>query len=157
MSKILTSPDKQAGPTEADLLHRSLATAVVAFQDAVARKYAIGISELRCLSALALLGPVTAGQLARDTGFTTGAITGIVDRLEKAGHVRRERNPQDRRSVIIRPMNLRTRQTQQLFQPLTDAMARMRREYTQQELDTIYSYLRRTTEILKEEAQRLDG
>ena len=38
-----------------------------------------------------VMGPLTAGQLAELTGLTTGAITGVIDRLEKAGFVRRER------------------------------------------------------------------
>lgn len=160
MSKITASRSQGRSPvTNPDILHRNLATAVIAFHDAIARKTGVGISENRCLSALALLGPVTAGRLARETGFTTGAITGIVDRLEKAGHVRREPNPEDRRSVIITPLNQpeRARQAQQLFQPLTEAMARLRREFDRQELDTVYMYLRRTTDILKQEARKLES
>lgn len=118
----------------------------------------MSISEHRCLSTLALLGSATAGQLARETGFTTGAITGIVDRLEKAGLVRREPNPEDRRSVIIRLMaeDKRLHRTPVLFQSLTEAMARLRHDYSEEELSAIYGYLRRTTEILKEEARKLD-
>ena len=158
MSKILASVAKQDAPSAADILHRNLATAVVAFQDAVARKNGMGVSEHRCIGSLALLGPVTAGQLARETGFTTGAITGIVDRLERAGHVRREPNPQDRRSVIIHLVDRpeRTHRAQQLFQPLTEAMARMRREFSREDLETIYRYLQRTTEVLKEQAHKLE-
>jgi DNA-binding MarR family transcriptional regulator len=154
MSKITTRPE-----IDPDILHRNLATAVIAFHDAVARKAGLSISEHKCLGALALTGPVTAGQLARETGFTTGAITGIVDRLEKAGHVRREPNPEDRRSVIIRLLHeeTRRRQSQPLFQSLTDAMARLRQGYTEAELATIHAYLAQTTEILKAEAGKLDS
>lgn len=161
MSKINTrSPRNRTAATSGpDLLHRNLATAVIAFHEAAARQSGMGISEHKCLGALSLLGPVTAGQLARETGFTTGAITGIVDRLEKAGHVRRERNSEDRRSVIIRPLNeeSRLRRSGPLFQGLTEAMARLRGDYSESELATIYGYLARTTEILKEETRKLEG
>ncbi len=145
--------------TNPDLLHRNLATAVIAFHEAAARRNGMGVSEHKCLGALGLLGPVTAGQLARESGFTTGAITGIVDRLEKAGLVRREPNPEDRRSVIIRLVegdNGRTERTAGLFQSLTEAMARLRSDYSEADLATIYDYLERTTEVLKQEARKLE-
>ena len=58
-------------------------------------------SDLECLDFVNLEGRVTAGRLAELTGLTTGAITGVVDRLEKAGFVRRERDESDRRKVFI--------------------------------------------------------
>lgn len=148
--------DRDSDP---NVLHRNLATAVIAFHDAVARKSGLSISEHKCLGALALTGAVTAGHLARETGFTTGAITGIVDRLEKAGHVKREPNPDDRRSVIIRLLNpdAARRRSQPLFQSLTDAMAKLRADYSEAELATVFDYLARTTAILKEEARKLDA
>jgi DNA-binding MarR family transcriptional regulator len=141
-----------------NLLHKRLATAVIAFHDAVARKSKLGISEHKCLGALLELGTVTAGQLACETGFTTGAITGIVDRLERAGHAVRERNPKDRRSVLIRALNPKKclKKSVPLFQPLTAAMAGLRAHYTKDELATIFDYLARTTEILKEQARKLE-
>jgi DNA-binding MarR family transcriptional regulator len=153
-----SSRNHAASQPDPDLLHRNLSTAVIAFHEAVARKSGMGISEHKCLGALYLLGPVTAGALARETGFTTGAITGIVDRLEKAGHVRREPNPEDRRSVIIRLTgdDKKRQRSGQLFQSLTDAMTRLRSDYSEAELATIYGYLMRTTEILKEEARKLE-
>jgi DNA-binding MarR family transcriptional regulator len=144
--------------TDPNLLHRSLSTAVIAFHEAVARKSGMGVSDHKCLGALLLTGPTTAGQLARETGFTTGAITGIVDRLERAGHVRREPNPEDRRSVIIRPLHAAQKpgQVHPPFQSLTEAMARLRAEFSEAEMEAIYRYLARTTEVLKAEARKLD-
>jgi DNA-binding MarR family transcriptional regulator len=55
------------------------------------------------LCLLLLHGPAPAGQLAELTGLTTGAVTGVVDRLEKGGFVRRELDPADRRKVIVVP------------------------------------------------------
>src|SRR6185369_16036553 len=79
---------------------RSSAQGVV-FSQAVANSVGISSSDLECLDFLNLEGRVTAGRLAEVTGLTTGAITGVVDRLEKAGLVRRERDADDRRKVFI--------------------------------------------------------
>ena len=58
-------------------------------------------TDLNCLNILSFSGQLTAGELARATGLTTASITGVVDRLEEAGFVRRERDAQDRRRVVI--------------------------------------------------------
>src|SRR6476659_9033510 len=71
------------------------------FSQAVAHSVGISSSDLECLDFLNLEGRVTAGRLAEVTGLTTGAITVVVDRLEKAGFVRRERDEADRRKVFI--------------------------------------------------------
>jgi DNA-binding MarR family transcriptional regulator len=71
------------------------------FSQTVASRAGISSSDMECLDFLNLEGRVTAGRLAEVTGLTTGAITGVVDRLEKAGLVRRERDDSDRRKVFI--------------------------------------------------------
>src|SRR5256885_6737880 len=81
-------------------LRRSSAQGVI-FGQTVANVAGISGSDLECLDFLNLEGRVTAGRLAEVTGLTTGAITGVVDRLEKAGLVRRERDESDRRKVLI--------------------------------------------------------
>src|ERR1700712_2338315 len=73
----------------------------VIFGQTVAGHAGISSSDLECMDFLILEGRVTAGRLAEVTGLTTGAITGVVDRLEKAGFVRRERDAADRRKVFI--------------------------------------------------------
>lgn len=160
MSKISARRTKPLppAPIDPDLLHRNLSTAVIAFHEAIARKSGLGVSEHKCLGALALTGPVTAGHLAEATGFTTGAITGIVDRLEKLGLVRRALNPADRRSVIIHPIvdDSRHNRTAALFRPLSEAMAVLQKSYSAAELALIYAYLERTTAILKDQAAKLD-
>ena len=61
-------------------------------------------TDLQCVAVLTSTGPITAGQLAEKMGLTTGAVTGVVNRLERAGYVRREPDPKDGRRVIIRPV-----------------------------------------------------
>jgi len=66
---------------------------------------AVGLnpSDLGCLCLLLLHGPVSAGRLAELTGLTTGAVTGVIDRLERAGFAERILDASDRRKVIVMP------------------------------------------------------
>ena len=73
-----------------------------------AARVGIAVTDMQVIDLLDLTGPSTAGQLADLTGLTTGAITRILDRLEKAGLVRRERDPYDGRKVIVRLERART-------------------------------------------------
>jgi DNA-binding MarR family transcriptional regulator len=102
MKPTLSRPKARAALME-ELEHavrRSSALGVL-FGQTVAGRVGISSSDLECLDFLNLEGRVTAGRLAEVTGLTTGAITGVVDRLEKAGFVRRERDASDRRKVFI--------------------------------------------------------
>ena len=74
------------------------------FAGLVAERAGISGSDMDCMDFLNLEGRMTAGRLAGLTGLTSGAITGVVDRLEKAGFVRRERDDSDRRKVFIAPV-----------------------------------------------------
>src|SRR5690349_3034857 len=82
---------------------RQLATATVLFHQAIADRLGMHVTDHRCLDILLRSGSITAGELAQRTGLTTGAITGVIDRLEKAGFVQRAKDPADRRRVVIEP------------------------------------------------------
>src|SRR5580658_4174877 len=69
---------------------------------AAADKIGINATDLNCLNILSFSGSMTAGELARATGLTTASITGVIDRLEQSGFVRRERDAGDRRRVLVR-------------------------------------------------------
>lgn len=74
----------------------------VLFQDAVARSAGLNGTDLQAVGLLLSSGPATPGELAARTGLTAGgAITAVVDRLERAGFVSRSRDPQDRRRVLV--------------------------------------------------------
>ncbi|MDQ3410617.1 MAG: MarR family transcriptional regulator [Chloroflexota bacterium] len=74
----------------------------VLFSQAIADQVGLNPTDLEALEVLLRQGPLTAGKLAEITGLTTGAITGVVDRLERKGYARRETDPGDRRRVIVR-------------------------------------------------------
>ncbi|MEV0296654.1 MarR family transcriptional regulator [Nocardia sp. NPDC050710] len=81
---------------------REQATRTVIFHSAVASRLGITVVDLSCLNVLSLEGPQTPGRLADRLGITRGgAVTAMIDRLERAGYVRREPDPADRRRVLV--------------------------------------------------------
>jgi DNA-binding MarR family transcriptional regulator len=85
----------------AEVMREFMARAVL-FQDAVAKWGGLNGTDLQCASLLMSEGPATPGELAERTGLTVGgAITTAIDRLERAGFVTRDRDPNDRRRVIV--------------------------------------------------------
>jgi DNA-binding MarR family transcriptional regulator len=116
-----------------EAMRRSSAQGVL-YGQAVANVAGIANSDLECMDILYLEGRVTAGRLAEVTGLTTGAITGVVDRLEKAGLVRRERDEADRRKVYIAVVPETAMKIGQLYVPMQQAMERVFSTYTDEEL-----------------------
>ena len=97
---------KTALLNELHLEMRRMSAQGVLLSSAVAEHAGISSSDLECLDYIVMAAPeaITAGQLAASTGLTTGAITGLIDRLEKAGFVRREHDREDRRKVRVVPV-----------------------------------------------------
>src|ERR1700758_5667237 len=120
-------------------MRRSSAQGVL-FGQAVANVAGISGSDLECMDFLNLEGRVTAGRLAELTGLTTGAITGVVDRLEKAGFVRRERDASDRRKVFIAPVPERAMEIGRFYQLMQRAMEKQADGYTDAELKLLLRY-----------------
>jgi DNA-binding MarR family transcriptional regulator len=137
---------------------RELSSATVFFHEAIAAHLGMNAGEWRCYGLLKQHGPTTAGRLAELSGFTTGAITGIADRLEKAGYVQRQPNPDDRRSLILHPLRLEeiNAKTGPIFASLGRAMDAVAKNYTAQELAAIMDYFRRTAEVLHKETVKLN-
>src|ERR1700744_359744 len=97
MAMSSKQPDRSATTVSLMNSMRETSALGVLFSQAVASRLGIASSDLECLDIVVLRGPVTAGELATATGLTTGAITGVIDRLEQAGFVRRTRDAADRR------------------------------------------------------------
>ena len=115
------------------------------------------MAERKCAGVLAELEKATPKRLAESTGLSTGAITGIVDRLERAGFASRERNPDDRRSIIVRAENSvrLARLTMPAFDSLTAAMSKLDASYAPQERTLILRHLRDTIAILHEQTAQV--
>ncbi|TYL94007.1 MarR family transcriptional regulator [Bradyrhizobium rifense] len=116
-----------------EAMRRSSAQGVL-YGQTVANVAGIANSDLECMDILYLEGRVTAGRLAEVTGLTTGAITGVVDRLEKAGLVRRERDETDRRKVFIAVVPEKAMKIGELYVPMQQAMEKVWSAYSDEEL-----------------------
>jgi DNA-binding MarR family transcriptional regulator len=114
-------------------IRRSTAAGAI-FSQTVANSVGVSSSDLECLDFLNLEGRVTAGRLAELTGLTTGAITGVIDRLEKAGFVRRERDDEDRRKVFIAPVPETIARVGKCYEPVQRAMLELWSAYSESEL-----------------------
>jgi DNA-binding MarR family transcriptional regulator len=110
------------------------------FAKAVADRAGISSSDMDCMDFLNIEGRMTAGRLAELTGLTTGAITGVIDRLEKAGFVRRERDQGDRRKVFITPVPARMMEIGHFYQLLQRAMHKQSDAYSDAELKVLLRY-----------------
>ena len=125
---------------------------------ASAERIGINATDLNCLNILALQGHMTAGDLARVTGLTTASITGVIDRLEEAGFVRRERDPHDRRRVIVRLDAARgLRDVAPVFAPVIAAWRTVAAQYTDDELRLILGFQEQLEQIMRDRLVELRG
>jgi DNA-binding MarR family transcriptional regulator len=99
-----------------------------------------------CLELITRHGPLSPGAVARRTGLHAATVTGILDRLERDGWVARERDPVDRRGVVVRALRDRSREVFHLFAGMNSAMDRLCDSYSDDELKLITDFLRRTVE-----------
>jgi DNA-binding MarR family transcriptional regulator len=125
------------------------------FTEAAAAHLGIGPTDLDCLLVLRDLGPASAGQLAEVLGLTTGAITGVVDRLAAAGFVVRESDPSDRRRVIVQPLTEQLGRLDDVVQPLLSGMAQALQALTREDLSQLLEFERRTSAVLEQATARL--
>lgn len=133
-----------------------MSTHAIMFHQAVADCLGLNATDHKCLDLLHSAGALTAGQLAELTGLTTGAITGIVDRLEAAGFVRREGDARDRRKVIIRSVAERVGQhVAPLFDSLAESMTELCSRYTAQQLETLLDFVTRSQALFQAETHKL--
>jgi MarR family transcriptional regulator, organic hydroperoxide resistance regulator len=80
---------------------RKFIAAAIFFNHQAAEKVSLGLTDMQMLNLLQLHGPSTPGRLAGWTGLSSGGVTVALDRLERAGYIRRAPNPGDRRSLLI--------------------------------------------------------
>jgi DNA-binding MarR family transcriptional regulator len=107
----------------------------------VASKAGLNVTDLQCLNLLSLDGRVTPGRLAQAMGITTGgAITAVIDRLEKAGYVRRTRDPDDRRRVIVELIPEAMVRIADYFEPIAESVLARFAGYSDEQLRTLLDF-----------------
>jgi DNA-binding MarR family transcriptional regulator len=136
---------------------REMSTEAVMFHQALADELGLHITDHKCMDIIHRFGAMPAGRLGEMTGLTTGAITGMIDRLEKAGYVRRTNDPKDRRKTIVEPIRNRKleRKIEMTFTPFHERMHKVLSSYSENELTFLLDAM---TELIKqthEESKRL--
>lgn len=135
---------------------RQFATVTILFHQAIADRLGMHVTDHKCADILLRTGPITAGELAELTGLTTGAITGVIDRLEKAGFVRRAKDPHDRRRVIIEPIRERLEQeVGPYFESIGCAMDDLCGDYSDRDLAAVRDFIARFRHIVDDQTRNL--
>jgi len=123
---------------------------------AAADRIGINATDLNCLNILSFSGHMTAGELARATGLTTASITGVIDRLEEAGYVSRERDPHDRRRVVVTlSLDKAMRNVASVFLPIMRDWRELATRYTDDELRVIVDFYARMEQVFRNHLVRL--
>lgn len=133
-------------PANAHEVYRRYLSAVVLHGQASASAIGLGASDLYAMNLLALGGAMTSGELARRTGLTTGATTRLIDRLEKAGHLRRVPDPADRRKIMLEPTGPATTGLGGVVDPARREIGELFASYSPEQLATLFDYFTRAAD-----------
>ncbi|MGS2645251.1 MarR family transcriptional regulator [Streptosporangium sp. LJ11] len=127
------------------------------FHVGVAGRAGINVTDFNCLAVLDKEGPLTPHDLAVRIGLTRGgAITAVVDRLQKAGYVRRSRDDADRRRVLVELVREGPyRALQEILADVNRAYADLVESYDDAELAIIHDFAVRANEVMRKQTQRL--
>jgi DNA-binding MarR family transcriptional regulator len=123
---------------------RNLIASAILFNHQVAQRVGLGASDAQFMHLLQLHGPLTPGRLAELSGLTTGTVTGVLDRLEATGFVRRERDGSDRRKVIVKLNQERLWSAMApLYAGQAESLAAVAGAYDAEQLEVIADFLDR--------------
>ncbi|MGH9463969.1 MAG: MarR family winged helix-turn-helix transcriptional regulator [Vicinamibacteria bacterium] len=150
MSKRLSARERKPRAELLTALRRAIrrvSAQSVLLSQTIASRANISSTDMECLDLLAIEGPTTPGRLATRIGLTTGAVTMLIDRLERGGFVRRTPNPADRRSVIVEALPTGVQVLMPMFEPLARGMAKLNERYSAAELALVLDYLTRAYEV----------
>jgi DNA-binding MarR family transcriptional regulator len=127
------------------------------FDQAVADAIGINRTDMRCLDVISREGPVPAGRLAEETGLTTGAITTVLDRLERGGFARRVRDPDDRRRVLVELTPEAFAGSVNYYAEHMALSERLYRRYSEEQLELFLEWVREGRELNEREAAKLEA
>jgi DNA-binding MarR family transcriptional regulator len=152
----MNDPQKQSISDLIALIRKETRAATL-FVQTVAESSDMHPTDIKCLDFLTEVQSATAGDLARVTGLTTGAITAVIDRMEKAGFVKRKADNKDRRKIIVEilvnpPQHLRL--VHNLF---SKQLPKILSEYTAEELQLITDWNVKMTNTLQAEIKNIQN
>lgn len=125
------------------------------FRNAVSEQHGLNPTDMECLRLLFLRGVSRPSELARLTGLTSGATTAMLDRLEKAGFIERQPNPDDRRGTLIVPSQAGAEKTASWFESARKAQDELISSYSEKELEIISDVFERFTKLWEQEREKI--
>lgn len=148
--------DHKALVQQASFEMRTYQTAVDRFDEVVVGVLGINRTDGRCLDILEQRGPITAGELARACGLTTGAMTTLLDRLERLGYLRRVPHPTDRRRVVVELTAKIRKRIEQIYGPVGREGRELLACLTDHQLELIVKVMRTARELLERHTERVE-
>lgn len=136
-------------------LGAGLSDAIVMFHEALGALTGLSAADHKALGLIRRDGPMSARELAERTGLTAGAVTGLVDRLEDAGYVRRTRHDTDRRRLVIESTAPTSPQVNKAVAEMQEAMARVTEQFSADELMVVARWVTLTTATMREQAAKV--
>jgi len=136
-------------------LGQMASTETALFHQVAAAKNGLGITDMKTVSTLMQEGPMTAGQLCRRLSLTTGAVTNVIDRLQRRRFVRRQADAKDRRKVIVTVDPEKLGAKADMYRSMGDAFAALLDTYSTLELEFLVRYYQDTLELTKQELAKL--
>jgi DNA-binding MarR family transcriptional regulator len=127
-----------------------------AFDNLAAERLGVNRTDLHCLNIIQNAGGLTAGDLAKESGLTTGAVTGVIDRLERKGLARRVADSDDRRRVKVEVTPKFYARADRIWGPLAaDWESSLSSRFTAEQLGRVIEFLRTTTEVGRRHTERV--
>jgi DNA-binding MarR family transcriptional regulator len=134
---------------------RKFTRSTLMLQQMIAEKAGLYVTDAECIDFLMEMGPSTAGDLSKATRLTTGAITNVIDRLERAGFVKRSPDPKDRRKVVVSYIPERKTGMDIHYASLSKAVQKHLSAYTKKDLDAFIKHTNGLTKIYQEQVKEL--
>ena len=148
---------ERAGPGQVAGSLRALSTEIDRLDQAAADLYGLNRTDMRALDIVGRAGPLAPTALARLLGFTTGGVTTVLDRLERAGYVRRRPDPADRRRQVVEITDATAARDQEVFGDLIRATSDLLATYTDDQLQVIQDFLNRARRLTAAHAAAISG
>jgi DNA-binding MarR family transcriptional regulator len=138
-----------------DVQVRRMGATNAMFVHAVAARLALNPTDYECLDVLDWTGPITAGQLANQLGLTTGAVSGLLDRLQRSGWVERSPDPNDKRKVIVTLLRTRFAEVAPLYEGTAKAIEGIAASLTVEQLQLLNTALETMNDAYLTESVRI--
>jgi DNA-binding MarR family transcriptional regulator len=141
LNDVLSTVPAPATATDKVLLEiRKFIAAAIFFNTQAADKIGLSLTDMQMIHVLQLYGPATPGKLAAWTGLSSGGVTVALDRLEKAGYIRRQPNPADRRSLIVTLAPVRMRKAAVIYADVERETRERLAKLSERELEVVIRF-----------------